>query len=133
MQRRMSLSRLVGLCVGALGMATPFGPASAQRPARPIARPPRPDRPLVPGRFHQTTEGVAGGPLPGLFTVVKVDTRAGTIELRDDGGRSGTVHVGDEVFDLDSLKAGDLLEVDFLVPEPGSKKLQAAGIWPVQR
>jgi hypothetical protein len=68
-----------------------------------------------------------------LFTVVSVDTRAATIRLRDDGGRSGIVHVGDGAVDLDALKAGDLVEVDFLVPEPGSTRLQAAGIWPVQR
>ena len=133
MKRRTLLSRMGCLCVGATGLAALSRHARAQRPARPIARPPRPDRPLVPGRFHPSSGGVASGPLPGLFTVVKVDTRAGTIQLRDDGGRSGTVHVDEDMIDLDALKAGDLVEVDFFVPDPGSNRLQAAGIWPVQR
>jgi hypothetical protein len=76
---------------------------------------------------------VASGPLPGLFTVVKVDARASTIQLRDDGGRSGTVHVDEDMIDLDAFKAGDLVEVDFFLTEPGGTRLQAAGIWPVQR
>ena len=44
---------------------------------------------LGPGRF-QATDGVATGPLPGLFVVVAVDPRASTLQLRDDSGRSGT-------------------------------------------
>jgi hypothetical protein len=134
-QRRTLLSGLGYLCIGAMGLAVSVRHACAQRPAHPIARPPlqRPDRPLVPGRFGPSTGGVAAGPLPGLFTVVKVDMRASTIQLRDDGGRSGTVHVDTEMIDLESLKAGDLVEVDFLVPGPGSTKLEAAGIWKVQR
>jgi hypothetical protein len=119
--------------VGAVAVAGPFRQTWAQRPAHPIARPPRPDRPLTPGRFNPATGSVARGPLPGLFTVVKVDSRASTIQLRDDGGRTGIVHVDSDMIDLDAFQAGDVVEVDFLVPEPGSTKLQAAGIWPVQR
>jgi hypothetical protein len=134
-QRRTLLSELGCLCLGAVGLATPVGQVWAQRPAHPIARPPsqRPDRPLGPGRFNASTGGVPANPLPGLFTVVRVDMKAGTIQLRDDGGRSGTVHVDPDVIDLEPLKAGDLVEVDFLVPGPGSAKLEAAGIWKVQR
>lgn len=135
MLRRTLLYRLGGLCAVASGLAGAVGDAHARRPARPIARPPgqRPERPLLPGRFGGGTGGVAGGPAPGLFTVVAVDTRDNTMQLRDDDGRSGTVHVEPEVFDLSSLKAGDLVEVDFVVPEAGSSQFEAAGVWPVQR
>jgi len=134
-QRRALLSEFAFLCLGAVALAVPVGSVQAQRPAHPIARPPsqRPDRPLMPGRFNSSTGGVPANPLPGLFTVVKVDVKAGTIQLRDDGGRSGTVHVDPDVIDLEPLKAGDLVEVDFLAPGPGSAKLEAAGIWKVQR
>jgi len=134
-QRRTLLTDLVCLCVGAVALAAPIGRGWAQRPAHPIARPPsqRPDRPLLPGRFNAGTGGVAANALPGLFTVVKVDMKASTIQLRDDGGRSGTVHVDPDVIDLEPLKAGDLVEVDFLSPGPGISNLEAAGIWKVQR
>ena len=133
-QRRTLLS--VGcMCMGAVALAASVGGVRAQRPAHPIARPPsqRPDRPLMPGRFNASTGGVPANPLPGLFTVVKIDMRANTIELRDDGGRSGTVHVDPDVIDLEPLQAGDLVEVDFLAPGPGSTRLEAAGLWKVQR
>jgi len=68
-----------------------------------------------------------------MFTVVAVDADAGTLRLRDDGGRSGVVHVDPDLFDLDSLKPGDQVEVDFLAPGPGSTQLEAGGIWKVQR
>lgn len=116
-------------------MAAATADVWGQRPAQPIARPPgpRPDRPLVPGRFNPDTGGVAAGPLPGAFTVVAVDTQASTLQLRDDSGRRGTVHVDQDLFDLESLKPGDRVEVDFLVPGPGATKLEAGGIWKVQR
>ena len=133
MQRRTLLSEFCCLFVAALAIAAPVRQATAQRPAHPIARPPRPDRPLAPGRFNPSADSVARGPMPGLFTVVKVDARASTIQLRDDGGRTGVVHVDGDMIDLDALKPGDFVEIDFLVPEPGSTKLQAGGIWLVQR
>lgn len=43
------------------------------------------------------------------------------------------MHVSERTFDLGSLKAGDEVEVDFLVPEPGSTKLEAGALWKVQR
>jgi hypothetical protein len=108
--------------------------ARAQRPAQPIARPPgmRPGGPLGPGRFD-SQGGVASGALPGVYVVVSVDARAETLQLRDEGGRTGVVHVNDRVLDLASLKAGDEVEVDFLVPAAGSTRLEAGGIWKVQR
>ena len=132
-RRRTVLSSLGRLGIGFVGMSAMTADAWAQRPARPIARPPRPDRPLVPGRFNPDTGGIAAGPLPGVFTVVAVDTQGDTLQLRDDSGRSGKVHVDPDLFDLESLKPGDQVEVDFLVPEPGATRLEAGGIWKVTR
>jgi hypothetical protein len=129
MQRRTLLPAIACLCVGAIG---PARHASAQRVTQPIARPPgqRAAGALVSGRFNP---GVAAGPAPGLFTVVSVDARASTLQLKDEGERSGLVHVNADMFDVEDLKAGDLVEVDFLVPVVGSPALEAAGIWKVQR
>ena len=106
--------------------------AWAQRPAHPIARPPgvRLGGAIAAGRFDG---GVASGALPGVYTVVAVDTKAETLQLRDEGGRTGLVHVSEAKFDLDSLKPGDEVEVDFLVPASGSARLEAGGLWKVQR
>lgn len=127
MQRRTFASGLAcaGIVTAAIGLASG---ARAQRPAHPIARPPRP---LVPGRFHQS--GVASGALPGVYVVLEVDKKSETLQLRDESGRTALVHVNEDLFDLDSLKAGDEVEVDFMVPEPGSAKLEAGGLWKVQR
>lgn len=116
--------------VTGLGLAGIAACAWAQRPAHPIARPPRPGR-QVPGRFN--TGGVASGALPGLYVVVGVDAKAPGLQLRDDSGRTGLVYVNEDLFDLETLKAGDEVEVDFLVPEPGSTRLEAGGVWKVQR
>ncbi len=115
----------------AMGLASD---ARAQRPANPIARPPgqRPNRPLVPGRFD-SSDGVASGPLPGVFTVVGVDKQDETLQLRDMNGRTGTVHVDADLFDLESLRPGDEVEVDFIVRGPADTKLEAGGLWKVQR
>jgi hypothetical protein len=129
-QRRTFLSDLCGAGIAAMaGGALTVG-AWAQRPARPIARPP--GRPLVPGRFS-SSDGVASGPMPGVFVVVAVDTQAETLQLRDEGGRTGAVHVNADMFDLESLQPGDEVEVDFLAPGPGSTRLEAGGLWKVQR
>jgi len=122
------------VAIGALAPALWSTKAWSQRPAHPIARPPgqRPGGPLRPGRFD-SSGGVASGALPGVYVVVAVDAKAETIRLRDSGGRTGTVHVNTDMFDLESLKAGDEVEVDFVVPAPGSTKLEAGGIWRVQR
>ena len=88
--------------------------------------------PLIPGRFDPGG-GVASGARPGVYVVVAVDARTDTLQLRDEGGRTDVVHVSDRVSDLDSLKPGDEVEVDFLVPEAGSTRLEAGSIWKVQR
>ena len=132
-QRRKFVSGLgrAGLAAAAIW----FIPhARAQRPAQPIARPPgqRPGGPLAPGRF-EAQGGVASGAIPGVYVVVAVDPKAETLQLRDGGGRTSVVHVNDHVLDLESLKPGDEVEVDFLVPAAGSNRLEAGNVWKVQR
>lgn len=133
LHRRIFLSWLGPAAIGAgiIGVASDVW---AQRPAQPIARPPggRPGRPLVRGRFG-SNGGVASGTLPGVYTIVEVDMRAATLQLRDEDGRTGTVHVNPDMFDLESLKPGDEVDVDFLVQGPDSTKLEAGSIWKVQR
>ncbi len=132
-QRRAFVSGLASTIVGAVLIVIAPG-ARAQRPAQPIARPPgqRLAGALVAGRFD-ATGGVATGALPGVYVVVAVDTRSDTLQLRDETGRAGVVHVKEHTFELESLKAGDEVEVDFVVPEPGSTRLEAGGLWKVQR
>ena len=132
LQRRTFIS---GLGTAGIAAAAPWivSGAHAQRPAHPIARPPgmRPGG-LVPGRFV-SEGGVASGALPGVYVVVGVDARGDALQLRDEGGLTSVVYVNDRVLDLESLKPGDEVEVDFLVPGPGSTRLEAGNIWKVQR
>jgi hypothetical protein len=86
----------------------------------------------VPGRFDPGGGG-APGPVPGVYITVAIDTRAETLQLRDESGRTRIAHVNPKLFDLESLKPGDEVEVDFLTPEPGSTKLEVGGLWKVQR
>ena len=123
-RRRTLLSALAGL--GALGLV---GPARAQRVSRPIA--PGGGAGAIAGRFNDG--GVASGVTPGVFTVVSTDARANTMQLRDDEGRTGTVHVSGDLFDVETVKPGDRVQVDFKVPVEGSKGLEAGGVWKVQR
>lgn len=133
LQRRTFVA---GLGRAALGVTVTWivAPARAQRPAHPIARPPhlRPGGLPGPGWF-EVQGGVASGALPGVYVVVGVDEKAGTLQLRDGSGRIGVVHVDERMLDIESLKPGDEVEVDFLVPDPGSTRLAAGGIWKVQR
>jgi len=130
LQRRTFLSEL-GRAAVVLAAASTVPAAWAQRPTHPIARPPRPAGPLLPGRF--AADGVASGTVPGVYVVVDVDAKADTLRLRDQGGRTGLVHVNADMFELESLKPGDEVEVDFMVPDPGSQRLEAGGLWEVQR
>lgn len=132
LRRRTFLSAVGGAGLAAASVVVASS-AWAQRPAHPIARPPgrRPIVPLGPGRFDQG--GVASGALPGIYVVVEVDTKESALRLRDEGGRTGLVYVNEDMFDLATLKAGDEVEVDFMVPDPGSNRLEAGGIWKVQR
>jgi hypothetical protein len=133
LQRRTLLSGLAcaGIGAGVLGVGSS---ARAQRATHPIARPPsrRPDGSIILGGFD-ASGGVASGALPGVFVVMAVDSRAETLQLRGEGGRTGLVHVNADEVDLDSLKTGDEVEVDFLVPQPGATRLEAATLWKVER
>lgn len=124
LQRRTFVSG-IGAAAAVLGAA-----AWAQRPVQPIARP-RPHRPLGRGRFQ--TGGVASGALPGLFVVIEVDAKADTLKLRDENNQTGVVRVNEDLFDIETLQPGDEVEVDFLVPDPGTTQLEAGGLWKVQR
>ena len=130
MKRRTALIEIAGT-LGVVALAAP-AIAIAQRPAQPIARPRppgRPDLPLLPGRLPQTS--VAGGPAAGagVFTVSAVRARDNIVRLRDAEGRSADVYVDSDVFDLSELEEGDDVAVDFLVPEEGNKRLEAASMW----
>src|SRR5580765_650158 len=50
------------------------------------------------------------------------------------GGRrvqgQGIDYVGESVYDLSKLKAGDKIRVDFVVPDESNSELRAASIWP---
>ena len=122
------------LVLWALTTITGIGVAHAQRPAQPIARPPgqRAAGALVAGRFD-TSGKVEAGASPGVYVVLDVDAQADTLRLRDEEGRTGVVHVSQRSFDLASLKIGEEVEVDFLVPPPGSTRLEAGGLWKVPR
>lgn len=77
--------------------------------------------------------GINYAPQPAIYRVVSVDTYASTMTLRSADGRSGAVYVDSNVYDVSKLKPGDLVRVDFLVPDAMNPRLAAASVWPVQR
>ena len=101
----------------------------AQRPANPIARPPRPGGMPGPGRFPGFNDGVVRPTPPGLFVVRAVDDRENIVQLCDADGRTAGVFVDPDLFDVSELKPGDEIEVDFVVPESKDAPLRAAGVW----
>ena len=114
-----------GLAAALIGLATH---GVAQRPSRPIARPRPPgwsNRPLVPGYLYPQAGGVAG-PAAGVFTVASVRPRDNIMRLRDDGGRSADVYVDSDVYDVSTLQEGDMVAVDFFVPNEGDTRIEAA-------
>lgn len=84
-----------------------------------------------PGRRNQGG-GVNLAPLPGIFTVVSIDSYAQTVRMRAGDGEEADVHVGEDIYDLSKLKAGDKIQVNFLQPDGLSNRLSAANIWPVR-
>ena len=74
--------------------------------------------------------GLNYAPKPMVYAVVAVDPDDHTIVLRADDGRTGTMSVAADVFDLSRLKPGDKVRVDFLVPAGPDQPLKAASIWP---
>ena len=76
--------------------------------------------------------GINYAPRPATYEVLSVDTGNRTVRLRAADGRTGDVYVGQGVYDLSKLKAGDKVQVDFLVPDATNKRLSAASVWPAQ-
>jgi len=100
--------------------------ALGQRVAQPIyrPRPGRPDLPLRPGRLDPS--GVNYGSAPGVFTVVSISARDNTLRLRDADGNAADVHVDERLFDVETLKAGDAVVVDFFVGDDNADRIEAA-------
>jgi len=73
--------------------------------------------------------GLNYAPKPAVYDVLSVDADERTVQLRAADGRTGTVHVAEEVFDVSTLKAGDKIRVDFVVPDASNKSLRAASVW----
>jgi len=73
--------------------------------------------------------GLNHSPRPAVYTVISVDADERTVQLRAADGRTGTVFVAEEVFDVSSLKPGDKIRVDFVVPDETNKGLRAASVW----
>jgi hypothetical protein len=84
-----------------------------------------------PGGRRMQGGGVNSAPAPGVFTVVSVDSYGRLVRLRGQDGASSDVFVGEDIFDLSKLKAGDKIQVNFIIPDAMNPKLAAASIWPV--
>jgi hypothetical protein len=110
-------------------LASTMGGSRAQRPANPIARPPRPGGVFGPGRFPAASDGVNRTPPLGIFVVHSVNVRENLVQLTDADGRTARVLVDAAVFDLAELRSGDEVLVDFVVPTSANAPLRAAGIW----
>ena len=76
-------------------------------------------------------QGINYSPQPEVYAVLSVDAGDRTVQLRAADGRTGFVHVGESVYDLAKLKAGDKVRVDFISPGPSHKGLKAAAIYPL--
>ena len=129
MSRRRVLAVLVD-CVVALTLAVAGASSVAQRPAQlPVNRPPRPGGPIGAGRFPLVSDGVIRPQPPGVFVVRAVNDRDNMLQLSGAEGRTGSVYVAPDIFDISELKPGDEIVVDFVVPADGNARLVAAGIW----
>jgi hypothetical protein len=135
MKRRAITATLAKAGLAALMLATLGVNSLAQRPTNPIyrPRPGRPDGSPARGRLSRSTGGVAGGALPGAFTVRSVDADQNMLRLADDDGQSADVFVEPRVFDLSTLRSGDEVEVDFIVPAGNDSRITAAAIWKLER
>lgn len=76
--------------------------------------------------------GINYAPQPAVYSVISIDSYARTVRMRAADGRTGDVHVAEDIYDLSRLKAGDRIRVDFLVPNPKNSKLSAASVWPAR-
>jgi hypothetical protein len=82
------------------------------------------------GRRNVDGQGINYAPEPAVYDVLSIDADARTVRLRAANGRTGVVQVGESVYDLSKLKAGDKIKVDFVVPDEKNPQLRAAQIWP---
>ena len=73
--------------------------------------------------------GLNYAPRPAVYAVLSVDADARTVQLRAADGRTGNVYVDEAVFDVSTLKPGDKIRVDFVVPDATNKSLRAASVW----
>lgn len=73
--------------------------------------------------------GLNYAPKPAVYAVISVDADARTVQLRAEDGRTGGVYVAEAVYDVSTLKAGDRIRVDFVVPDEANKGLRAASVW----
>ncbi len=74
--------------------------------------------------------GLNYSPRPAVYAVISIDPDERTVQLRAADGRTGTVYVDEAVFDVSTLKPGDKIRVDFVVPDGTNKGLKAASVWP---
>ena len=77
-------------------------------------------------------QGINYAPEPAVYSVLSVDLDTKTVQLRAANGRTGAVQVGESVYDLSKLKAGDKIKVDFVVPDEKNPQLRAAAVWPAE-
>jgi hypothetical protein len=110
------MTRLLTLCAICFAAALAALPATAQDGGR-----------------RMQGGGINYAPQPAIYRVVDVDTYASTMTLRSADGRTGKVYVDSNVYDVSKLKQGDLVRVDFIVPDAMNPRLAAASVWPVQR
>lgn len=88
---------------------------------------------VLPWQLLLAQRMVGGGlnyaPKPAIYAVVSVDADARTVQLRAADGRTGNVYVAETVYDVSTLKAGDKIRVDFVVPDEANRGLRAASVW----
>lgn len=75
---------------------------------------------------------INSAPRPAVYTVVAVDPYNRVVRLQTRQGTTIDVLVGEEVYDLATVKPGDRLRVDFLVPNEGDPPRAAATVWPIR-
>jgi hypothetical protein len=76
--------------------------------------------------------GINYAPQAKVYVVLGVDSFNRTVRLQAADGRSGGVYVGEDIYDISTLKPGDKIRVDFLVPDTNNSGLRAASVWAVQ-